>query len=305
MDTNSRIISDEEVAKRAEALDQQLEATPEPEVKESEVAPEDPEDKVEPIKEEVKIEPKKEETKTEVKAEPKAEVKVETKDPYKELRREFTKRSQENADLKKELQALKEIVEKATKKPVDLKELAKDPDALLKHYQEQEAQSLKATEEYKNQIRQYETRQESANRANDPEKYPNWKKAERVMGELIALKDPTFLSKFDWANGDIKEVLDQAYEYVQPMIETVDWSKVPGFEPVAEEPKVSPEDFQKQIADAEKRGYEKALKEVEARGKGSTVAGMTNIRSGRRSVTPNFNDMSAAELEEYLKKQQS
>lgn len=319
-DSNSSIVSPATVEARAKALDETL-TKDAPEVKEEtteeaepvvEAKADDKEPEPEEVKEpEVKDEkPKKakkeakakEPVKEEVKPEPdlKAPPKAVDADPYKELRKEFTKRSQENAELKKEMEALKNSIEKITNKPVDLKELAKDPEALSKHISEKEAQFSKLHMEARNQARTFETRLVCYQRSQDVN-YPDWDKAQIVMQDLLATKNPQFLS-LDWENGKIEEVLDQAYEMVKPAIENIDWTKVPSYQPKAAA--ITPEDVKKREEAAERAGYEKAIKEAESRSKGSTVAGMSNVRSGRRPTTFDASNMSTKELEAYLKKAQ-
>lgn len=139
-----------------------------------------------------------------------------------ELRKWSTRTSQENAKLRKEMAELKEAQEKTfkllaslSKKPVDYKELAKDPAALEK-FVEDERQSL--TSEYQEQLealatqaREKDTIVEKMRREQDPENYPRWKELYPAIVKIAVGPAGTGDPRVDFTK-PASEVLDQLYE---------------------------------------------------------------------------------------------
>lgn len=104
-----------------------------------------------------------------------------------EMRKWTTRTAQENAKLRKEMTDLKEAQEKTfkllssiSKKPVDYKELAKDPEKLQKFIEDEREN---ATSELREQLdkasteaKQKDTIVERMKREHDTENYPEWKR---------------------------------------------------------------------------------------------------------------------------------
>jgi hypothetical protein len=242
------------------------------------------------------------EIKAEVKPEVKAEVKAEVKpvdssitsdtskkpeevskqpnDPV-ELRKWATKASQENSLLKEEMKALRAAVEKTLKKPVDYKELAKDPEALKKYIDQERAEAVaelqtqleeKTTLAVKN-----ETIIERTKREADVTNYPEWKRVFPLIQNLAANSDGRI--NFNKAPGD---VLDDLYALATQLapVKIVEPTPAPKVE-VAPVPGKTAEEIAADIAAAEQRGFEKAQKALrdEQAGAGIGSAG----KGGRRS----------------------
>lgn len=214
-------VSQVSINQRAEALEKaEKELVTKPaEQKSEEVKQPEPEKKVEEVKtSEVKVPEKKEEVKPEVKVK---EEKKAPNDPD-ELRKWNTRVSQENKKLRDEMSALKEaqdktfkLLSKISKKPVDYKELAKDPEKLQK-FIEDERES--ATSELREQLdklsadsKQKDTIVERMRREQDVENYPEWK---RLYPQIVKIAmgpsgqgDP----RVDFTK-PASEVLDALYE---------------------------------------------------------------------------------------------
>lgn len=183
------LVSAASISQRAEALETaEKEAAAKPAEKKEEVKAAEPEVKVEEVKAEAKVADKKDESKVEAKE------KKAPNDPD-ELRKWNTRVSQENKKLRDEMSALKEAQEKTfkllssiSKKPVDYKELAKDPEKLQKFIEDEREN---ATAEMKQQIdtlsaetKTKDTALERFKREHDSENYPEWK---RVYPHIIKL----------------------------------------------------------------------------------------------------------------------
>jgi hypothetical protein len=179
----------------------------------AEVAPEVKPVETPEVKPEVKVEVKPEvkpvdtSIKTDTPAKP--EVKPIPNDPI-ELRKWNTKVSQENAELKNEMKALRAAVEKTLKKPVDYKELAKNPEALQKQI---ELERAEAVEEMQAQLEEKtslaiknETIVERIKREQDVTNYPDWKRVFPLIQNLAGNSDGRI--NFNKAPGD---VLDDLY----------------------------------------------------------------------------------------------
>jgi hypothetical protein len=304
-DNSESTVNAREIDARAEALEKASPAAvAEPEIKE--------EPKLEAKEEGPKPQPKVEAKETikepkaptkEAKTQSPTEVtdnKVEKPKSDSEVRKWATKTSQENAQLRKDLQALRESVEKMTKKPLDLNELSKNPEQLQKLWQDREAEFAKLNFNLLQSNRAFQTSQISQRRLNQPEEYPNWNKAAKIMEDLVGKRDPGFLNLCDWGAEDPEVALDKGYEYVKPMIDQTDWSKIPGFE---DKQAIAEAEINKRIEAARKEAYNQALEESRARANGSTVAGMGGAKTGRTPTTPDYNSMDMKSLEKLLKKQ--
>jgi hypothetical protein len=176
-------VSNASISSRAEALEklEAEKAAPEPKV-------------VEKVSEEPVID-KKEETVPEKKV-PTIKAEDASKKPLKEkkdandpeeMRKWNTRVSQENSKLKKDMELIKEAQEKTykllaslSKKPVDYKELAKNPESLEK-FIESERQAV--TSEYQEQLntlasqaKEKDTIVERMRREQDTANYPDWKR---------------------------------------------------------------------------------------------------------------------------------
>ncbi len=206
-------VSNASIMQRAEALEKS----------EKEAAAKVPEQK--PEEKAPAPEQKKEEQAPEAKTpEKKAEVSVEKKAPNDpaELRKWNTRVAQENKKLRDEMVALKEAQDKTfkllsslSKKPVDYKELAKDPEK-LQQFIEEERES--ATAEMKEQLDQLsseakakDTIVERMRREQDTENYPDWK---RLYPSIVKIAmGPTGQGdpRIDFTK-PASEVLDALYE---------------------------------------------------------------------------------------------
>lgn len=219
---NESTVSQSSIGARAEALEK-LEADklkPElkvedtkPEVKESEDKESEPE-----VKEsEKKVEDKKPEDKP---VKPVKE-KKEANDPE-EMRKWTTRTSQENSKLRKEMAEIKEAQEKTykllaslSKKPIDYKELAKNPENLEKFINgEREA----LTSEYQEQLEQFATQAkekdtivERMRREQDNENYPRWKELYPHIVKIAVGPTGQGDPRVDFTK-PASEVLDSLYE---------------------------------------------------------------------------------------------
>ncbi len=168
---------------RAEALEkaEQDAAAKAPEQKLEEKAPETPEKKDEKAPEQKAPEQKVEDKKPEEKPSKKA-----PNDPD-ELRKWNTRVSQENKKLRDEMASLKEAQDKTfkllssiSKKPVDYKELAKDPERLQQFIEDERENATAELQEKLDQLsteaKQKDTIVERMRRENDAENYPEWKR---------------------------------------------------------------------------------------------------------------------------------
>jgi len=243
------------IAERAEKLEAE---------KPAETSAESTVETTEPAKTEPVLEKKTEPAKTE----PVLEKKV-PNDPD-ELRKWNTKVSMELSDVKKQLQLLAESLNKVSKKPVDWKELAKDPAKLQAAVEAQQKEAIGEVEsKYNEQLaaRDHEiVESEKERRLHDP-KYPRWGE---LMPKMISLA----------VNGDRridftkppKQCLDQMYEVAS--------SETPaGSTQAAPVSATGPKTFSEaDIAAAKEEARKEALAEAQkglaAEQKGASVAGM-------------------------------
>lgn len=185
-----------------------------PEVKAPEVkAPETPEVKAPEVKApEVKApEVKAPEVKApEVKApEVKAPEKKQPNDPA-ELRKWATKASQDAAAANERIKKLEAAIAKLSKKPVDYAALAKDPDALRQHVDQERAEAAAGLEaelkaERTGRVKS-ETVVERMRREQDAENYPRWQKLFPLIQTLAKNGD----GRVNW-NQAPGAALDEAY----------------------------------------------------------------------------------------------
>lgn len=217
-----------------------------------------------------------------------------------ELRKWNTKASQENAALRDEIKGLKAAVEKMMKKPVDYKELAKNPEALQKQIemerQEAIAEMQDQLNEAVNRAVTNETALERSRREQDTTNYPEWKRLFPVIQNLASNTDGRI--NFNKKPGD---VLDDMYQLALQL------SPVQAPPPVVTP--ATPAKSQAEIdadiaareAAAEKRGFEKAQESLrnEQNGAGVGSAG----KGGRRSsgVTKEaLQDMPLSDLKKLI-----
>jgi hypothetical protein len=219
--------------------------------------------------------------KTEIKSVEPVEPAKQPNDPI-ELRKWATKASQENAALREEMKAVKNALNKLTKKPVDYKELAKNPEAIQKQI---ELERQEAIEEMQTQLEEKallatknETVVERMKREQDTTNYPEWKRVFPLIQNLAANTDGRI--NFNKAPGD---VLDDLYALANQLAPAqAPMAKV---EPVPVTPPApvgkSPEENAAEIDAAEKRGFARAQEAMrnEANGAGLGSAG----KGGRRS----------------------
>jgi hypothetical protein len=184
------------------------------------------------------------------------------------------------------MKALRAAVEKTLKKPVDYKELAKDPEALKKYIDQERAEAVaelqSQLEEKTSLAVKNETIIERTKRESDATNYPEWKRVFPLIQNLAANSDGRI--NFNKAPG---EVLDDLYALATQL------APVKIVEPVVEAPKVevppvpgkTAEEVAAEIAAAEQRGFEKAQKALrdEQNGAGIGSAGKGGKRSSGTS----------------------
>jgi len=216
MSNGESTVSNASISQRAEALEKaEKEAAAKPEEKKvEEVKTEEPVKKEE-VKPEVKTEVKTEEKKVETKVEKKA-----PNDPD-ELRKWNTRVAQENKKLRDEIAAVKEAQDKTfkllssiSKKPVDYKELAKDPEKLQKFIEDERenatAELREQLDKVSNDARSKETALERMRREQDTENYPEWKRLYPQIVKLAMGPSGTGDPRVDFTKS-AGEVLDQLY----------------------------------------------------------------------------------------------
>jgi hypothetical protein len=273
-------VSQASISARAEALEKlEAEKTQElkPEEKKEEVAPTDK--KVEEKKPEAKEPEKKVEDK-------KPEEKVSKKQPNdpEEMRKWNTRVSQENKKLRDEMTAIKEAQEKTykllaslSKKPVDYKELAKNPENVEK-FIEEERQAL--TEEYQEQLEKLSTEAktkdtlvERMRREQDSVNYPEWKRLYPTIVKIAMGPTGQGDPRVDFTK-PASEVLDHLYELA-----------------MEEAPKAEP------VKDAT-NGGEKTFTEAEVK---AMVADM--VSKERESISKVAREDAAKEAQEALRRE--
>lgn len=224
--------------------------------------------------------PVKTEAKPEVKPEAKVESAVEKpvpNDPA-ELRKWNTKVSQENAAMREEIKGLKAAVEKMLKKPVDYKELAKNPEAIQKQIelerQEAAAELQAQLDERTNKLVESETRLERIKCEQDTANFPRWKELFPLIQSLAANADGRIVF-----TRHPSEVLPDLYRLADQLSPVAPQAPAPVQTPTT--PVKTEAEIAAEIAAAEKRGFEKAQAALrdEQNGAGIGSAG----KGGRRS----------------------
>lgn len=128
-----------------------------------------------------------------------------------ELRKWATKASQENAALRDEIKAVKAAIEKMTKKPVDYKELAKNPELIQKQIETERQEAIAEMQqtliEKTNLAVQNETIVEKMRREQDVENYPEWKRVFPLIQNLASNTDGRV--NFNQKPGDVLDALYQ------------------------------------------------------------------------------------------------
>lgn len=194
-----------------------------------------------------------------------------------ELRKWNTKVSQENAAMREEIRSLKNAVEKMTKKPIDYKELAKNPDSLKSHI---EAERAEAVAEMQDKLQtalntavEKETQVERIRREQDIANFPEWKRLFPVIQNLASNTD----GRINF-NKKPSDVLDDLYALAL-QLSPVQVVPVAPVAPVV--PGKTAEEIQADITAAEKRGFEKAQTALRDEKNGAGVGGLG--KGGRRS----------------------
>lgn len=139
-----------------------------------------------------------------------------------ELRKWNTRVSQENKKLRDEMLALKEAQEKTfkllssiSKKPVDYKELAKDPEKLQKFIEEERENATSELQERLDKLsteaKQKDTIVERMKREHDAENYPEWKRLYPAIVKIAMGPTGQGDPRVDFTK-PAGEVLDSLYE---------------------------------------------------------------------------------------------
>jgi hypothetical protein len=213
-------------------------------------------------------------------------IKTAPNDPT-ELRKWATKASQENAALRAEMKAVKEALDKLTKKPIDYKELAKNPDSIKAHIEEERQEAI-AEAETRIQELQF-TASKNATEAlvlrneRDSTNYPEWSKRFPMIQRLAANVDGRV--NFDLPEA---EVLQRLYDIAGEDIATLaPATPAAAAAPVAAAastaPAMTPEQIKALEEAAEKRGFEKAQAATRAEQSG---AGLGSAGKGGRQQPP-------------------
>lgn len=197
-----------------------------------------------------------------------------------ELRKWNTKVSQENAAMRDEIKGLKAAVEKMMKKPIDYKELAKNPEALQKQIEMERQEAIAEMQDKLqgaiNRATEKETTVERIKREQDTTNFPEWKRLFPVIQNLASNTDGRI--NFNKTPGD---VLDDLYNLALQLSPVQAPAPVVTPAPAAAVPGKTEAEIAAEIAAAEKRGFEKAQASLrnEQNGAGVGSAGT----GGRRS----------------------
>lgn len=269
-------VSPDSIQERAD----KIAAAPEPEVKPEPTAEVKPEPEVKPDPK-AEVKPDASSSKTDTSKKPEPEVKPIPNDPA-ELRKWNTKVSQENAALRDEMKALRAAVEKTLKKPIDYKELAKNPEALQKQI---EIERQEAVEEMAAQLAEKttiavknETIVERMKREQDVENYPEWKRVFPLIQNLAGNQD----GRINFAKAP-SDVLDDLYALAVQLAPAAPPAPAaaPAPAPAPAAPVKTAEEIAAEIAAAEKRGFEKAQAALRAEAQGGGVGSLGT--GGKRS----------------------
>ena len=147
--------------------------------------------------------------------------KKEPNDPE-EMRKWTTRTAQENAKLRKEMEAIKEAQEKTykllaslSKKPIDYKELAKNPEALEKFVEDERdataSEYQEQLEKLATQAKEKDTIVEKMKREQDTENYPRWKELYPHIVKIAIGPTGQGDPRVDFTK-PASEVLDHLYE---------------------------------------------------------------------------------------------
>lgn len=249
--------------------------------------PETPVEPVAPV--ETPVEPKAPEAKVpEVKApdakiDPKVpEVKADVPMPNdtKELRKWATRASQENAQLRKDMDTLKAAIDKLSKKPVDYAALAKDPDSIKRHVEEERLEAINALQKKYDdamvEAGKKETIFEKTRRDMDSANYPRWKQVFPMVQELANNTDGRI--NFQQPIGD---VLDDLYKLATQLlpeeakpVETIIPAPTAGVPAAAKTAEQSEADIQARIAEAVRKAREEAASGISAEQNGAGVGSL-------------------------------
>lgn len=139
-----------------------------------------------------------------------------------ELRKWNTRVSQENKKLRDEMSALKDAQEKTfkllasmSKKTVDYKDLAKDPEKLQKFIEDERqnatAEMQEKLDQFANDLKQKDTVVERMRREQDTENYPEWKRLYPSIAKIAMGPTGQGDARVDYTK-PAGEVLDRLYE---------------------------------------------------------------------------------------------
>lgn len=148
-------------------------------------------------------------------------VKKSANDPD-EMRKWTTRTAQENAKLRKEMSELKEAQDKTfkllssiSKKPVDYKELAKDPERLQKFIEDERENATSEMQERLDKLsteaKQKDTIVERMRREHDTENFPEWKRLFPLIQKIALGPTGQGDPRVDFTK-PASDVLDQLYE---------------------------------------------------------------------------------------------
>ena len=221
-----------------------------------------------------------------------------------ELRKWATKASQESAALREDIKRMEAALAKLTKKPVDYKELAKNPDAIQKQIeierQEAIAEMQKALDEKTFEAAKNATVVARIEMEHDTKGHPDFERLFPLMQNLSANQD----GRINFNKADVKEVLEDLYQLASQLAPIPQAPVAPApvapVEPPAPVGK-SQEEVDALLAAAEKRGYEKAQDDArkEASGQGIGSRGQGGKRSSGVSKEA-LNDMPLNDLKKLI-----
>lgn len=221
--------------------------------------------------------------KPDIKAEVKSESTIEKpipNDPA-ELRKWNTKVSQENAAMRDEIKGLKAAVEKMMKKPVDYKELAKNPEALQKQIETERQEAIAdmqdQLQEAINRAVTNETTVERLKREQDAATYPEWKRLFPMIQNLASNTDGRI--NFNKKPGDVLDDLYQLALQLSP-VQAPAPAPTPTPAPTKTAEQIEAE-IQARVAEAEKKAFEKAQESLRAERNGAGIGSAG--KGGQRS----------------------
>jgi hypothetical protein len=282
-------ITDASIKDRADALEKPVETkveTAEPEVK-----TETPEVKTDP-----KVETKAPETET--KGAPKAEEKHIPNDPA-EFQKFVTRSAQENAELRRkaeaherELKELRDLVQKATKKPIDWAAISKDPAKVQELWEQHEAE---LEQEKNSAIFVKEVEYTGKEMARDTQNYPDFVNLQPLMAQLAGTDGSEALKhdpNFNW-NRSQKEVLHDLYklaEKISPKVTSAPTGKV-----------MTPEEIEKIKEDAKAEAIKAATTKETKQAAGASATGQFGGKGRKASPTTADDIRNAPTLDEARK----